>query len=116
VKSNDAKNRASRVALPLTNCAVTAPAQTIAVISHRDFTSNTPPFRWRSGCNYVERHEMRNRTRPGDRLGDRLGDRPGDRLGDRPGDRLGDSPRDRPQAEAGKAEVLWLKAPEDSWL
>jgi hypothetical protein len=45
VKSNDARNRASRVALPLTNCAVTAPEQNIAVISHRDFTSATPPFR-----------------------------------------------------------------------
>jgi uroporphyrin-III C-methyltransferase/precorrin-2 dehydrogenase/sirohydrochlorin ferrochelatase len=33
-----------------------------------------------------------------------------------PGDRLGDRPGDRPRAEAGKAEVPWLKAPEDSWL
>ena len=40
----------------------------------------------------------------------------GDRPGDRPGDRLGDRPGDRPRAEAGKAEVPWLKAPEDSWL
>ena len=36
VKFSEARKSASRVALPATNCAVTAPAQTIAVIIERE--------------------------------------------------------------------------------